>query len=112
MIVLGGIFALFFNEFLAYFGVPTGFSTWVLGVLLTTGVVVLFDFLGIKLTVRGTEIFMLIESLILLALAITILSLGGYAHQLSFQSFNPGTAVGGGAAIFGALIFGIQANCG
>src|SRR5438128_9990803 len=34
MIVLPGIFALFFNEFLAYFGVPTGFGTWVLGVLL------------------------------------------------------------------------------
>ncbi|MFL5703800.1 MAG: APC family permease [Ktedonobacteraceae bacterium] len=112
MIVLPGIFGLFFNEFLSYFGVATGYGTWVIGVLLVTAVVVLFDFLGIKLTVRGTEIFMLVESLILLALAITILSLGGYAHQLSFQAFNPGTAVGGGAAIFGALIFGIQANVG
>jgi amino acid transporter len=112
MIVLPGIFALFFNEFLSYFGIPTGFGTWVIGILFTTGVVVIFDFLGIKLTVRGTEIFMLIESLILLALAITILSVGGYAHHLSFQPFNPGTAIGGGAAIFGALIFGIQANVG
>ena len=112
MIVLPGIFALFFNEFLAYFGVPTGFGTWVLGVLLTTGVVVLFDFLGIKLTVRGTEIFMLVESLILLALAITILAVGGHAHALSFQPFNPGAAIGGSTAIFGALIFGIQANVG
>ena len=112
MIVLPGIFGLFFNEFLSYFGIATGYGTWVIGILLTTGVVVLFDFLGIKLTVRGTEIFMLIESLILLALAITILSAGGYAHQLSFRPFNPGTAIGGGAAIFGALIFGIQANVG
>jgi amino acid transporter len=112
MIVLPGIFGLFFNEFLSYFGIQTGYGTWVIGILLTTGVVVAFDFFGIKLTVRGTEIFMLVESLILLALAITILSVGGYAHQLSFQPFNPGTAVGGGTAIFGALIFGIQANVG
>ncbi len=112
MIVLPGIFALFFNEFLSYFGIPTGFGTWVLGVLLTTGIVVLFDYLGIKLTVRGTEIFMLIESLILLALAITILAVGGHSHSLSFQPFNPGAAIGGTTAIFGALIFGIQANVG
>src|SRR5260370_17279092 len=110
MIVLGGIFALFFNEFLAYFGVPTGFSTWVLGVLLTTGVVVLFDFLGIKLTVRGTEIFMLVESLILLALAITILAVGGHAHALSFQPFNPGAAIGGSTANFRPPLLPIHAN--
>src|SRR5258708_19998503 len=110
MSVLPGIFAFFFNEFLGYFGVPTCFSTWVLGVLLTTGVVVLFDFLGIKLTVRGTEIFMLVESLILLALAITILAVGGHAHALSFQPFNPGAAIGGRTAIFCALIFRIQAK--
>src|SRR5258708_13209761 len=112
MSVLPGIFAFFFNEFLGYFGVPTGFGRWVLGVVLTTGVVVLLDFLGIKLTVRGTEIFMLVESLILLALAITILAVGGHAHALSFQPFNPGAAIGGSTAIFGALIFGIQANVG
>jgi hypothetical protein len=37
----------------------------------------------------------LIESLILLALAITILAVGGHSHSLSFQPFNPGAAIGG-----------------
>ena len=36
MIVLPGIFALFFNEFLGFFGLGTGYGTWVVGVLLTT----------------------------------------------------------------------------
>ena len=112
MILLPGIFGLFFNEFLSYFGVPAGFGTWAIGVLLTTGVATFFTFFGVKVTVRGTEILMLFESLILLALAITILSVGGYTHHLSLQPFNPAGAVGGSTAIFGALIFGIQANTG
>jgi amino acid transporter len=112
MIVLPGIFALFFNEFLSYFGITTGFGTWVIGILFTTGVVVAFDFFGVKITVRGTEIFMVAESVILLALAITILGKGGYSHHLTASPFNPGTAIGGSAAIFGALIFGIQSNVG
>ena len=112
MIVLPGIFALFFNEFLSYFGVATGFGTWVIGILVTTGVVIAFDFFGVKITIRGTEIFMLAESIILFALAITILAVGGFHHHLTAAPFNPGTAIGGSSAIFGALIFGIQANVG
>src|SRR5919199_1227019 len=112
MIVLPGIFALFFNEFLSYFGVATGFGTWVIGILVTTGVVIAFDFFGVKITIRGTEIFMLAESIILFALAITILAVGGFHHHLTAAPFNPGTALGGCSAIFGALIFGIQANVG
>jgi len=112
MIVLPGIFALFFNEFLGYFGIATGYGTWAVGVLLTTGLVVLFDYFGVKVTVRGTQIFMLAESLILLALAGTIFALGGSAHHVTAQPFNPSFAVGGSAALFGALIFGLQANVG
>ncbi len=112
MIVLPGIFALFFNEFLAYFGLQTGYGTWTLGILLITGIVILFAYFGVKITVRGTEIFMLVESLILLALAITILAVGGHAHHVTLQPFSPANAIGGTTAIFGALIFGIQANVG
>jgi amino acid transporter len=112
MIVLPGIFALFFNEFLAFFGLATGYGTWVVGVLLTTGAVILIDYLGIQITVKATIVFMIVESLILLALALTILARGGFAGQVSFQPFTPGFAIGGSAAIFGALIFGIQSNVG
>jgi len=112
MIVLPGIFALFFNEFLNFFGVSTGYGTWAAGVLLTTIAVVLVDYLGITITVKATIIFMVFESAVLLALAFTIFAKGGYTGHISTAPFNPGTAVGGGAAIFGALIFGIQSNVG
>jgi amino acid transporter len=112
MIVLPGIFALFWNEFLAFFGVSTGYGTWAAGVILTTIVVVLVDYLGIKITVKATIIFMIFESAVLLALALTIFAQGGYAHHITAAPFNPGVAVGGSTAIFGALIFGIQSNVG
>jgi amino acid transporter len=112
MIVLPGIFALFFNEFLGFFGLSTGYGTWVVGVLLTTCAVILIDYLGIQITVKATIVFMIVESLILLALALTIFAHGGFAGQVSFQPFTPGFAIGGSAAIFGALIFGIQSNVG
>jgi amino acid transporter len=109
-IVLPGVFALFFNEFLQFFGVHTGYWTWAAGVLLTTGVVVLIDFLGIGITVKATIIFMVFESTILLVLALSILFQGGSAHQVSFSSFSPAGL--GSTAVFGALIFGIQSNVG
>jgi amino acid transporter len=110
-IVLPGVFALFFNELLRFFGVSAGYGTWALGVLLVTTVVCVIDFVGIGVTVKATIIFMLFESGMLFALALTVLAKGGYAHHVSFTSFNPGAA-GGSAAIFGALVFGIQANVG
>jgi amino acid transporter len=112
MIVLPGIFALFFNEFLNFFGVSTGYGTWAAGVVLTTIVVVLVDYLGITITVKTTIIFMIFESAVLLALALTIFAQGGYTGHISTQPFNPAAAIGGSAAIFGALIFGIQSNVG
>jgi amino acid transporter len=112
MIVLPGIFALFWNEFLGFFGVSTGYGTWAAGVILTTVVVVLVNYLGITITVKATIIFMIFESAVLLALAFTIFAQGGYAHHITAAPFNPGIAIGGSTAIFGALIFGIQANVG
>jgi putrescine importer len=112
MIVLPGIFALFFNEFLNFFGISTGYGTWAAGVVLTTAVVVLVDYLGIGITVKATIIFMVFESAVLLALALTIFAHGGYAHHITASAFTPGAAIGGSTAIFGALIFGIQSNVG
>jgi amino acid transporter len=81
-------------------------------VVLTAIVVVLVDYLGITITVKTTIIFMIFESAVLLALALTIFAQGGYTGHISTQPFNPAAAIGGSAAIFGALIFGIQSNVG
>ncbi|BBZ30575.1 putrescine importer [Mycolicibacterium madagascariense] len=115
-VVLPGIGALYFNAILAQIGVPTGFLTWVVGVLLMAAIVVAVNYRGIDVSVKSTLIFMLVESIVVLALMITIFVVKGSAGQFGLSdaahTFTPGAATGGTAAIFVALIFGIQGNVG
>lgn len=115
-VVLPGIGALFFNEIFDQIGIPTGYLTWALGVLLMTAAVALINFRGIDLSLKGTVLFMVVESAVVLALMITIFVVQGgngsfTAHSLA-NSFNPSAAIGGSAAVFAALVFGIQGNVG
>ena len=115
-IVLPGIGALYFNQILAQCGVPTGYGTWAIGVVLMVAVVVVMNYRGIDLSLRGTIIFMVCESIIVLALMVTIFvvrgSSGDFTVTDAANTFNPGHALGGTAAISTALIFGIQGNVG
>jgi len=115
-IVLPGIGALFFNDILDQVGIPTGFLSWAIGVLLMTVVVGLINFRGIDLSLKGTIIFMVLESVVVLALMITIFAHGGssghFGASQAVDTFKPSAAVGGGSAIFAALVFGIQGNVG
>jgi amino acid transporter len=115
-IVLPGIGALFFNEILSQIGIPTGYASWLIGVLLMTAIVVVFNYRGIDLSLKGTIIFMVVESVVVLALMLTIFVVqggnGSFTAHDAVQSFNPGAAVGGTSAIFVALVFGIQGNVG
>jgi amino acid transporter len=115
-VVLPGIGALYFNAILSQIGIPTGFVTWVIGVLLMAAIVVAVNYRGIDVSVKSTLIFMLIESIVVLALMITIFVVKGTHGEFGLSeaanTFNPGAATGGTAAIFVALIFGIQGNVG
>jgi amino acid transporter len=115
-IVLPGIGALFFNDILDQIGVPTSFLTWAIGVLFMTVVVALINFRGIDLSLKGTIIFMVLESVVVLALMITIFAHGGsdghFGASQAVDTFKPSAAVGGASAIFAALVFGIQGNVG
>jgi putrescine importer len=104
-------FALYFNEFLSYFGVhATGYGYFAIGVLLSSAVVAVLSYPEVKISARGAVTFMAFESLVVLALAITV----GFKHGSSLGSgpLNPGTGTGGTTAIFGALIFGVLAFTG
>jgi amino acid transporter len=115
-VVLPGIGALFFNEILSQIGIPTGYFTWMIGVLLMTAIVVVFNYRGIDLSLKGTIIFMIIESAVVLALMVTIFVVqgrnGSFTAHDAVQTFNPSAALGGTGAIFIALVFGIQGNVG
>lgn len=115
-IVLPGIGALFFNDILAQIGISTGYLTWAIGVLLMTGIVAAINYRGIDLSLKGTVIFMIIESAVVLALMLTIFIVqsgnGSFTATDVAHTFQPSAAMGGTAAIFAALVFGIQANVG
>lgn len=115
-VVLPGIGALYFNAILTQIGIPTGFFTWALGVVLMALIVVAVNYRGIDVSVKSTLIFMLVESIVVLALMVTIFvvkgSRGEFGVSDAVNTFNPGAATGGVAAIFVALIFGIQGNVG
>jgi len=108
-VVLPGIGALYFNAILSQIGIPTGFLTWAIGVLLMALIVVAVNYRGIDLSVKSTLVFMLIESIVVLALMVTIFvvrgSHGEFGVHDAVNTFNPGAATGGTAAIFVALIF-------
>src|SRR4051794_34385625 len=115
-IVLPGIGALFFNDILAQIGIPTGYLTWAIGVLLMTGIVAAINYRGIDLSLKGTVIFMVLESAVVLALMLTIFIVqsrnGTFTGSDVARTFQPSAAMGGTAAIFAALVFGVQANVG
>lgn len=115
-IVLPGIGALFFNDILGQIGVPTGYFTWAIGVLVMTGIVAAINYRGIDLSLKGTVIFMVLESVVVFALMLTIFIVqsgnGSFTGSDVASTFTPSAATGGAAAIFSALVFGIQANVG
>ena len=115
-IVLPGIGALFFNDILGQLGVPTGYLTWAIGVVVMTAIVAAINFRGIDLSLKGTVIFMVLESVVVFALMLTIFIVqsrnGSFTGSDVANTFTPSAATGGATAIFAALVFGIQANVG
>jgi putrescine importer len=66
-------FALYFNEFLGYFGVhATGYGYFAIGVLLSSAAVALLSYPEVRISARGAVTFMAFESLVVLALSITV----------------------------------------
>jgi amino acid transporter len=74
------------------------------------------NFRGIDLTLRGTVIFMIVETIVVTALMVTVFVVQSHNGNLHVSdmgdSMNPTMATGGAVGIFAALIFGVQGNVG
>ena len=103
-------FALYWNEFLAFFGISSGYGTFAIGVLLSSAVVAALSYSDIRISARAALLFMLFEGAVVILLAITV----GVVHasELSVAPLNPSNSTGGTTSIFAALIFGILAFTG
>ncbi len=104
---------LFFNDLLTALGLPTGYFTYAVGVLIGSIVPACIVYRGIALSSHGALAFLLFEVSVVVALCLTIVwfkPLPGVA--LSAEGFHVGASVGGLPGIFQALIFSMLGFCG
>jgi amino acid transporter len=98
-------FGLYFNALLNFIGIHgTGLGTWLVGALLATAIVAPLVYRGITVSTESAIAFIAFESLVLLALAITIIVNKGIHGGLTLAPLNPGKVTGGGSALWSAMI--------
>jgi amino acid transporter len=103
------MFGLFFNSFLNYFGVSTGYLSATLAGLIPIAVVGYMTKKNIRISARIVGYFIAIEAGFVAVLAIYIMIKQGIAGHLSFQPFNPTAATNGWTGFLNALLFAVLA---
>lgn len=107
------LFGLFFNALLTFMGVHgTGMGTWAIGVVIDTVLVLYLTYRGIQLSTRSAVIFITIEMLVVIALAITIAVTKVASGHFSVAPFNPTLIKGGLTGFWAAMILGILSYTG
>ena len=101
------LFGLFFNDFMRLLGVDAGYWFFLMSVLFSSSLVAVFTYRGVELSGKGSLIDLIVQMIIVAALAITIVvSLTKLGH-LEFTPFLPSSSSQGLSGISQALIFGI-----
>ena len=103
------MFGLFFNSFLNYFGVSTGYLSATLAGLIPIAVVGYMTKKDIRISTRIVGYFIVIEAGFVALLAIYIMIRQGINGHLSFQPFNPTAATAGWTGFLNALLFAVLA---
>lgn len=100
-------FAVFFGEFLRYFGVPASPIEGAIGMLVMAAITAFIVYRDIQFNARVALVFMFFETAIVTALAITILIVQGRMGKLDLAPFSFSSATAGFNGISTAAIFGI-----
>jgi amino acid transporter len=103
------MFGLFFNSFLNYFGVHTGYVSATLAGLIPIAVVGYMTKKDIRISAKIIGLFITIEAGFVALLAIYIMIKQGVNGHLSFQPFNPTAATAGWTGFLNALLFAVLA---
>ncbi len=102
------LFGLFANELLvAVFGYQAGYGTWLIGVFVSTVLVSLLVYPGVEVSAKGSIILTVLEALVVLLLAGTILAACFRSGQIQFAPFNPATSLNGSRGFFQGLVFAL-----
>jgi amino acid transporter len=101
------LFGLFFNDFMRLLGFDAGYWLFLISVLFSSSLVAFFTYRGVELSGKGSLADLIVQMIIVAALAVTIfISVSGTGH-LTFTPFLPSSSSHGLSGISQALIFGI-----
>src|SRR3984893_13800531 len=103
------MFGLFFNSFLNFFGVSTGYLSATLAGLIPILVVGYMTKKDIRISARIVGLFILIEAGFVALLCLYIMIKQAVAGHLSWQPLNPGAATAGWTGFLNALLFAVLA---
>lgn len=102
------LFGLFFDELLlSIFHIPIGYTSWMVGVIVSTIIVALLVYPGINVSARVSVVLTIFEVVVVLALACTILSRSLTNTSIDYAPFNPAISGGSTHGLFGGLIFAL-----
>jgi amino acid transporter len=102
------LFGLFSNELLvAVFGYQPGYGAWFVGVLVSTVFVAFLAYPGIDVSAKGSIALTIIEAVVVLALACTLLFLSFRHGRLELSPFNPALTLNGRHGFSLGLIFAL-----
>jgi amino acid transporter len=103
------MFGLFFNSFLNYFGVSTGYLSATLAGLIPIAVVGYMTKKDIRISTRIVGLFITIEAGFVALLCLYILIKQGIDGNLTWQPFTPTAATAGWTGFLNALLFAVLA---
>jgi len=101
------LFGLFFNDFMRLMGVEAGYGFFLLSMLISSSLVAVFTYRGVELSGKGSLVDLIIQMIIVAALAVTIIGSVSRIGHLDFTPFLPSSSSHGLSGISQALIFGI-----
>lgn len=101
------LFGLFFNDLMRLLGFDAGFWLFLISVLFSSSLVALFTYRGVELSGKGSLTDLIVQMIIVAALAVTIIISVSKIGNLTFTPFLPSSSSHGLSGISQALIFGI-----
>lgn len=101
------LFALFFNELLALAGIQTGYLTWMLGIMLSTVLVALLAYPGVRISAATSVGLMLVEAVVVLVLAAVVLAVCSGQGRIGMSPFDPAQSLNGLHGFWRGLVFAL-----
>ncbi len=102
------LFGAFLNELLTeLFAWQAGYGTWLVGVLISTLAVALLAYPGIEISAKSSITLTVLEMVVVLALAGTILVICLGQGRVEYQPFNPGASLHGFQGFSKGLVFAL-----